>query len=344
MQPVRPGVWTVPPNKSEPAADFQMIGEFVGETTDESPKRLALQIRAVGSGQFEARQTEGGLPGEAGFDESTTIRLIGRRSGETLVLSGATDALFVTPERCTIINANANVVANLQRVRRTSPTLGAQPPKDAIVLYRDPKQPPRLSEFLPGAKTDGDLLAEGALLQPLLQDFDLHLEFMIPHMPEMREQKRGNSGVYLQSRYECQVLDSFGTDRVFNGLGSLYRIKPADINMAFPPLTWQTYDIRFTAARFNADGTKRSPARVTSYVNGVRVQNEVELHGPTGHGEPESPEPLPTKLQNHNDPVRYRNIWIIDRGLTPGIAFPPKQVDEASVATTTATQSSDVSP
>ncbi|MEM6779361.1 MAG: DUF1080 domain-containing protein [Planctomycetota bacterium] len=322
VRPIRPGVWTAAPTDGEAAKDFAIIGEFVGQRMDDPTQIMGLQIRCLGDGQFEARQTCGGLPGEAAFDESSTKHLIGRRSGDAVVLSGAADAYFVTSDRCTVVSSEAQMIATLQRIERRSPTLGAKPPKGAIVLYRDPTKPPKLSEFMPGATTDGDLLTEGVLIQPLLQDFDLHLEFKIPHMPAMTEQKRGNSGVYLQSRYECQVLDSFGTDRVFNGLGALYRVKPADVNMAFPPLVWQTYDIRFSAARFNADGSKRSKARVSSWVNGVQVQNDVALDGPTGHGSDESPEPLPTKLQNHNDPIRYQNIWMIDRGLTPGVAFP----------------------
>lgn len=322
VRPIRPGVWTAAPTDGEAAKDFSIVGEYVGQRLDDPAKTIGLQIRCMGNGQFEARETRGGLPGEAAFDESSTQVLIGRRAGGTVVLSGAADAYFVTGDQCTVVSSQAQMIATLHRVERRSPTLGAEPPKGAIVLYRDPEKPPKLSEFMPGATTDGDLLTEGVLIQPLLQDFDLHLEFKIPHMPAMTEQKRGNSGVYLQSRYECQVLDSFGTDRVFNGLGALYRVKPADVNMAFPPLVWQTYDIRFSAARFNADGSKRSKARVSSWVNGVQVQNDVALDGPTGHGSDESPEPLPTKLQDHNDPIRYQNIWMIDRGLTPGVAFP----------------------
>src|SRR5262249_34742326 len=82
--------------------------------------------------------------------------------------------------------------------------------------------------------------------------FRLHLEYRTPYMPTARDQARGNSGVYIQRRYEVQILDSFGLDGAFNEAGSLYRQTPPDLNMAFPPLTWQTYDIWFTPPQFAA--------------------------------------------------------------------------------------------
>ncbi|WP_302120268.1 3-keto-disaccharide hydrolase [Allorhodopirellula heiligendammensis] len=336
---VAKGVWTLPPTEGEVAVDFSLIGEYVGdlkagqssqeddasgdESDDESEGeseggRRGVQIRNLGDGEFEARVYVGGLPGQDGYQPKKPMVLLGRRNGQTLVLSGGPWAMFVTPESCRIIDASGTSLATLERAHRESPTLGATPPQGATVLFDGSDT----SAFSNGEMTEDGLLKQGADIREMLGDFDLHVEFRIPHMPNAIDQKRGNSGLYLQSRYECQVLDSFGDANVFNGLGALYRYKAPKMNMAFPPLTWQTYDVHFTAARFAADGTKVRNARVTSWVNGVMVQDDEELPGPTGAGKEESPTLLPTKIQNHNDPVRYRNIWVIDRGLTSGIEFP----------------------
>lgn len=331
---VEKGVWTLPPTDGPAAVDFQLIGEYAGDVsiqtetkTDDSDasaeatnQRFGIQIRALGSGEFEALAYEGGLPGDEKFDEATQLRLIGRRNGEILVLSGGPWALFAGPEKCRLINFEGDSLGELPRVIRTSPTMGAQPPKDALVLFNGENT----DQFTKARIADEGLLAQGANVNWLLNDFDLHLEFRIPHMPGKQGQQRGNSGVYLQSRYECQILDSFGTDRVFNGLGALYRFKPPRLNMAFPPLTWQTYDIRFTAARFGANGKKLRPAHVTSWVNGVKVQDNVALPGPTGAGKAEQAIPLPTLFQDHSDPVRFRNVWVLDRGIATSDSFPPK--------------------
>lgn len=332
---VAKGVWTLPPTEGAAAIDFSLVGEYVGDLTtanadepaeqstdnrENSPTshRLGVQIRNLGDGEFEARVFQGGLPGQDGFQNDEPMVLIGRRSGETLVLSGGPWAMFAGHDGCKIIDASGTALATLDRVQRRSPTLGAPPPEGAIVLF-DGKD---ASAFTNGEISAHGLLKQGADVHEMLGDFNLHVEFRIPHMPKFRDQQRGNSGLYLQSRYECQVLDSFGDANVFNGLGALYRFKSPKINMAFPPLSWQTYDIHFTGARFAADGSKLRNARVTSWVNGVMVQDNEELSGPTGAGKDESATLLPTRIQDHGDPVRFRNIWAIDRGLTGGIEFP----------------------
>lgn len=331
---VAKGVWTLPPTEGELAIDFSLVGEYAGDlqTVDSPPAaepaddaspapsedRQGVQIRNLGDGEFEARVYQGGLPGQDGFQNEDPMVLLGRRSGETLVLSGGPWAMFVTPTNCRVIDATGTTLGTLDRIERQSPTLGAAPPEGAIVLFDGSD----MSAFASGEMNSQSLLKQGADIREMLSDFDMHVEFRIPHMPKLRDQQRGNSGVYLQSRYECQVLDSFADANVFNGLGALYRYKTPKMNMAFPPLTWQSYDIHFTAARFAGDGTKVRNARVTTWVNGVMVQDDEELPGPTGAGKEESPTLLPTKIQDHNDPVRFRNIWVIDRGLTSGITFP----------------------
>ncbi|GIJ55425.1 discoidin domain-containing protein [Virgisporangium aurantiacum] len=144
-------------------------------------------------------------------------------------------------------------------------------------------------------------------------DFTLHVEFWIPNLPpEVTGQARGNSGVYLQDRYELQVLDSFGKAPATNECGAFYEKRAPDSNRATAPETWQTYELTFRAARYNGT-TKTENARVTLTWNGVVVHNNVEINGSTGGGAAESPAVGPIRLQDHGDAganVRYRNIWV----------------------------------
>jgi hypothetical protein len=144
-------------------------------------------------------------------------------------------------------------------------------------------------------------------------DFHLHLEFRTPYKPFARGQHRGNSGVYIQRRYEVQVLDSFSLSGEANECGGLYRMKTPEVNMCLPPLSWQTYDIDFTAAKFDADGKRIAKARLTVVHNGEVIHDDFELPNKTGAGRKESPEPLPIWLQGHGNPVQFRNIWIVER-------------------------------
>jgi hypothetical protein len=159
--------------------------------------------------------------------------------------------------------------------------------------------------------TDDGLLAPGASTATPVRDFQMHLEFRTPYMPYARGQARGNSGVYIQRRYEVQILDSFGLEGEANECGGLYKQRRPDLNMCLPPLAWQTYDIYFTAARWRADGAKIANARITVLHNAVAVHDGYELTDKTGAGRPEGPEDLPIHFQDHGNPVRFRNIWIV---------------------------------
>ncbi|MEH0939110.1 family 16 glycoside hydrolase [Micromonospora psammae] len=146
-------------------------------------------------------------------------------------------------------------------------------------------------------------------------DFKLHIEWWQPTYPaNVTGQARGNSGVYLQDRYEIQVLDSYGDTTLSDDeAGAIYDKRAPDSNAATAPETWQTYDITFRAARFDGAGNKTANARVTVVWNGTTVHNDVEIDGPTGGGAPEGPTAGPIRLQDHGDPgenPRYRNIWI----------------------------------
>ncbi|MXV17066.1 DUF1080 domain-containing protein [Pedobacter sp. HMF7056] len=145
-------------------------------------------------------------------------------------------------------------------------------------------------------------------------DFQLHIEWSSPAQVTGNSQGRGNSGVFLQDRYELQVLDSYDNRSYSNGqAGSIYKQSPPLVNVTRKPGEWNTYDVIYTAPRFTESGRLFSPARVTVLHNGVLVQNNFEIKGVTeyiglpaykAHGKG------PLHLQDHGNPVRYRNIWI----------------------------------
>jgi len=146
------------------------------------------------------------------------------------------------------------------------------------------------------------------------QDFKLHVEFNVPPAPQ-GDKKRGygNSGVYLQRRYEVQILDSYGIEAGEADCGALYRAKAPDKNVCKEPGRWQSYDIIFRAARFGQQGQqfkKVENACIIVWHNGVLIHNNVELADKTGAGQPEGPQPGPILLQDHGNPVRFRNIRV----------------------------------
>ncbi|MFE2459341.1 family 16 glycoside hydrolase [Streptomyces sp. NPDC059402] len=144
------------------------------------------------------------------------------------------------------------------------------------------------------------------------QDFRLHVEFRVPLLPDdVTGQDRGNSGIYLQDRYELQILDSYGdTTPDTNEAGAIYLKKAPDTNAATAPETWQTYDIVFRAARFDENGAKTADARVTVVWNGRTVHDDVALDGPTAAGRAESPAAGAIRLQDHGNKVRFRDIRV----------------------------------
>jgi hypothetical protein len=146
-------------------------------------------------------------------------------------------------------------------------------------------------------------------------DCQLHVEFSEPVPPKGESQERGNSGVFLMGLYEIQVLDSFENKTYADGQASaVYGQYPPLVNASRPPGQWQTYDIIWHGPRFSADQKLLRPAHVTVLHNSVLVQDNVELSGPTEHKQrppyKAHPEKLPLGLQDHGNPVRFRNIWI----------------------------------
>ncbi|HJT36407.1 MAG TPA: family 16 glycoside hydrolase [Pirellulales bacterium] len=270
------------PQAAQADPDFVLQGEYVGQN-------VGVQVVALGKGDFRVVTYRGGLPG-AGFDGKE--KQITESDREDVV----------------------ELVTTLKKVDRASPTLGAKPPADAVVLF-DGSQQSLEKHWRTGARrTEDGLLMRGCTTIETFRDFTLHLEFRLPYMPQARDQGRGNSGVYYQGRYETQVLDSFGLEGKNNECGGIYSVRAPDVNMCLPPLTWQTYDVEFTAARWDADGKKTADARLTVRLNGVLIHQDAAVPGPTTAAPvAESLEPGPLYLQDHGSPVRYRNIWLAPR-------------------------------
>jgi hypothetical protein len=209
----------------------------------------------------------------------------------------------------------------------STPDKAGQPPSDAVVLFdgRD------ISQWadMDGKPTkwivrDGFMeCVKGSGYVRTVQNFgdcQLHIEWAAPVPAQGNGQGRGNSGVFFgRDRYEVQVLDCYGNKTYADGsAGSIYGQYPPLVNACRPPGEWQTYDILYTAPRFDAAGKLLSPARITAFHNGVLIQNNVELTGPSSWLDraPYSahPEKQPIALQDHGNPVRYRNIWLRELG------------------------------
>jgi len=208
--------------------------------------------------------------------------------------------------------------------RVVDPGMPGQPPSDAIVLFNGqnlnewqhkdgrPAQWPIENGAVVCKSGTGDIYSKRKI-----SNAQIHLEFSTPLMPQAKSQARGNSGVYLQGRYEIQILDSYQSATYANGsCGALYGQYAPLVNVCRPPEQWQTYDIVFHAPKCGADGKISEPGTVTVLHNGVLVQDHVTIKGITTLGDKTNEcEPGPLRLQDHHHPdvketfMRFRNIW-----------------------------------
>ncbi len=326
---LRPGVFLSP---EDAGPDYQIQGEYKGPLLESENSAITwgLQVIAVGDGAFEAVLLQGGLPGD-GWYSQTRIKLASKPGSNQVTLAGEQhDRTYrFDGEWFTAYNSAGEQLGRLEKVHRVSPSMGMAPPPGAVVLFGGAE-----TEELEGeAVVDNGLLKQGFMTKEPVGDFRLHIEFRTPFMPKFRGQQRGNSGVYIQRRYEVQILDSFGLDGVKNESGALYRQRAPEVNMALPPLQWQTYDIHFRAARFK-DGKRTENARITVLHNGVAVQDDVKIANKTGAGRQEGPNPLPILFQDHRDQVRFRNMWIV----RDNIGQPEQMVAEVKGHSATAPQ------
>jgi 3-keto-disaccharide hydrolase len=289
--------------------DFEVQGEYVGEIEEGGKKKAGAQVIALGDGKFEAVLYKGGLPGNGWKDGDDKTKIQGEtKEGVTTFVKGGKNAKL-KDGALTLYNSGGTVVGTLKKTVRKSPTLGAKPPEGATVLF-DGKS---ADKFKGGRVVMGDLLAVGCETAEKFGDHTLHIEFRTPFMPKARGQGRGNSGVYPQGRYEVQVLDSFGLEGENNECGGIYQIAKPAVNMCYPPLSWQTYDIDFTAAKYDADGKKTKNARITVKHNGVVIHDDLELPKGTPGKDAEGPGPGALFLQDHGNPVHFRNIWVVKK-------------------------------
>lgn len=285
--------------------DYQIQGEYTGKAGDQ---KLGAQVIALGNGTFRAVFLPGGLPG-AGWSQGGRMPVEGKLDGSitrfgkegsgwsgTLadgVLTGQTDR---------------GEKFRLKKVERKSKTLGQKPPKGALVLF-DGKS---AEHWLNGQVTPEGWLKMGTRTRrDDFQNFTLHFEFRTPFQPTARGQGRGNSGLFIQNRYEVQILDSFGLPEESHECAALYNQKAPDVNMSFPPLTWQTYDIDFETAQF--EGKKTKNAVITVRHNGVVVHDRFELPGPGPVGKKEDATGGFFSVQDHGNPVVFRNVWVVER-------------------------------
>jgi hypothetical protein len=314
-QPKKAATFTDP---KDAGIDYVIQGEYVGAM--QGGAKLGCQVIALGNGSFQAVVLPGGLPGE-GWDGKNKILLDGSLEGESasfVPASGKRKYMAGSPKEFSatvkfppqgqkdykgVISAGAmrgttedGRSFELAKAVRKSPTLGAPPPAGAIVLF-DGKN---ADEWKEGKIEDG-LLPVAANSKRSFKDFKLHIEFITPFQPTARSQSRGNSGVYLHGRHEIQVLDSFGLAGLNNECGGFYGNKDPLVNMCYPPLTWQTYDVELKSDPLDP-ASKKQMVKVSVSHNGVKIHDNVVLAGGQG----------PLHLQNHGNPVFYRNIWVVE--------------------------------
>jgi hypothetical protein len=322
------------PKKADPyMGDWK--GKVVLENGSENP--AALRVISLGRNRYQARvfstfmkrvEPDVELTGTIKGDtlEMTDVPLTASSivnfvDGGFVVAGSFVSGKVVDGVLKGTIKGKMNGTFELKRRAVTSATLGKKPPDGATILFDgtnldhwtkrvkpDQEAAPagwRIVDGTMEVNSTGDIVTKEAF-----GDHSLHVEFRTPYMPHASGQGRGNSGVYLQARYELQVLDSYGLDGADNECGGIYKIAKPELNMCLPPNEWQTYDIDFRAPRFEGE-KKTENARITVKHNGIIIHENLELPNITGgaHVTDES-KPGGLLLQDHGNPVRFRNIWV----------------------------------
>ena len=212
-------------------------------------------------------------------------------------------------------------------------SLLAAPPKDAVVLFdgRSVSNWTTRQGEPAGWKAEDNILhvvprTGDIMTKETFTDFFLHLEFRCPDMPDAKGQAKGNSGVFLQGRYEIQVLDSYGINIPGKGdCGAIYNQFAPLVNACKPPMEWQTYDVIFRTPRVNDAGEVVEPVRMTVFQNGLVIHNNIALPGVTGAAINNAVGTAgPLLLQDHGNLVAYRNIWAVPLPLKGSDTYEPR--------------------
>jgi hypothetical protein len=305
----------IDPAEAAKDSDFSIQGEYVGDGTwlDGSQTKVGVQAIARGDGKFDLVVYKGGLPGDGWKRGDAQFNLTGVRKGDATELGGVKGSGKIAGEAMTITSRDEKAKLQLKHTVRHSATEGAKAPAGAVVLFDGTSG----DKFKHGDADHAEMTSDKNLMSEATSkqgfgDYTLHLEFRLSYMPFARGQGRSNSGVYLHDCYECQVLDSFGLEGKNDECGGFYKLREPDVNMCYPPLTWQTYDFEFTAPKYQ-DGKKVAKAKVLVKHNGVVIQPEFELAENTPGRQGEGPAPRPFYLQGHGNKVEYRNIWVVEK-------------------------------
>jgi len=300
----------IDPEVAKKDPDFAVQGEYLGKGPlfGQEQGAVGAQVVALGDAKFDVYVLKGGLPGEGWKRGDKRVRVDGQRQGDVTELKGDFRGR-IADGKMTLTDPNGGAKTELKRIERKSPTLEAKPPAGATILFDGTSA----DQFQNGDLTQWKTLMSGPATKDKFNSYRLHLEFLLSYMPKARGQGRSNSGVYPHDCYEIQVLDSFGLDGRDNECGGFYSIKAPDVNMCLPPLAWQTYDIDFTAPKYDASGKKVANARMTLRHNGVIIHDHLDLPRGTPGRQPEGPGPRPFYLQGHGNKVQYRNIWLVEK-------------------------------
>ncbi len=290
-------------------------GEYAGEyiKTDDSKEARVAQVWATKTDEFKVT-----VQNEFNAPYNPLITLTGKKEEDVVHVEGEGWKGQVTPDHLYIKNEETDEKVVLDRVDRQSPTLGLEPPEDALVLFdgSDFNQWVGAADgtvtwdLLPNGVAQVKPKTGGIITKQPFKDVQLHLEFRSPYSPGNEHQFYGNSGIFLQIAYEVQVLQSFGLEGLNNECGAIYDQFPPLVNACAPPLEWQTYDIEFYAARFDDSGNMTKPARITVVHNGVTVQDNRELPKTSIPDKAPPSEAAPLYIQDHHNQVQFRNIWI----------------------------------
>lgn len=331
--------------------ELKVQGEYVG---GEGASKVGVQVVARGNRMFHALVLQGGLPGEGWDGGRYGLMESGVLEGDRVEFrSAGDDGASAVLDMKGLKLRRAGMELDLRRVERKSATLGMQVPKGGVVLFgagRDGMEAFEARKDIEGMTSPtmyGEHMMAGAVTKQRFRDMTLHVEFLTGWEPENIPWRRADAGIYLMSRYEVAVGDSFGFDFDLMGsagpespklfceklkasrfpvltgarlqgaprvCGSVFTYPSKVPNACLPPLVWQTFDIDFTAPRFGADGKKQSDAVLSVRLNGHQTVDKQSVARPTPHGF-KGPEEAdgPIWFEAFGRRVLYRNVWVLER-------------------------------